>query len=120
MRKHRFAKPGGGGRTEQPRAFEPGLRYRQTFERAIDDAGEHLARGVEVAGRDGAMTGVLPRIEEPLEHLVDELPLPPRIHHFFVLGLFLEFQHVLREELERAVEIRLDRADRPRARRERR
>ena len=58
----------------------------------------------------------LPRAEERLEHVVHELPLPPRIHHLFVLGLFLQPQHVLGEELERAVEVGLERAHRPGAR----
>ena len=50
--------------------------------------------------------------------MTEELPLTPRVHHFLVFGLLLQFQDVLREELERAVEIRLDRADRPGARRQ--
>ncbi len=44
-------------------------------------------------------------------------PCAPRVHHLFVVGLFFEPEDVLREELERAVEIRLERAHRPRPRR---
>ena len=46
-----------------------------------------------------------------------ELTLLPRIHHLLVVGLFLEAQDALREELERTVEVGLERAHRPGARR---
>ena len=113
----RFAEAGSGGRSEQARPLEPGLGDRQMLERAIDDGREHLAGRVEIRRRHRAMAGALPRGEEPLEHVVDELTLAPRIHHLLILGLLLELQDVLREELERAVEIGLDRAHRPGARR---
>ena len=84
---------------------------------AVDDGREHRARFVEVLRRDRAVSGLpATRAKNALEHVVDELTLPPRVHHLFVVRLFFEAQHVLREELERAAEVRLERADRPRAR----
>src|SRR5205085_9818163 len=62
-----------------------------------------------------AVSRLLPGVEEFLEHVVDERALTPRIHHLLILGLLFQFENVLCEELERAVEIGLDRADRPRA-----
>ena len=60
-------------------------------ERALDDLGEHRARRVERSRRDRA--DGRPRchvVEERFEDLVHELPLPPRIHHLFVVGLLVE------------------------------
>ena len=59
------------------------------------------------------MSVVLPALEERFEHLVHELPLRPRVHHLFVLGLLLQPEDVLREELERTAEVGFERADRP-------
>ena len=56
------------------------------------------ARGVEVAGVMPRARR-LPASEERLEDRVDELSLRLRIHHFFFFALFLEPQHVLREDL---------------------
>src|SRR5213075_2925734 len=64
------------------------------------------------------MPGALPRGEEPLEHVVDEVSLAARIHDLLILGFFLELEDMLREELERTVQVGLDRADRPGARRQ--
>src|SRR2546428_13100599 len=60
------------------------------------------------------MTRGLPCCEELFEHVVHELTLMARVHHFFVVGLFVQLQKVLREELERAIQIRFKRADRER------
>ena len=49
-----------------------------------------------------------------LEHVVHELALAPRVHHLFVVGLLFETQDVLREEPERASDVGLEGADRPR------
>ena len=115
--KHRVAEAGGGGRSEQPCALETRLGIRKRFERAVHHRGEHAAGLLEIPGRHGAPARPLPRGEELLEHLVDELTLTTRIHDLFVVGLLLELEDVLREKLERTIEIRFDRADRPRARR---
>ena len=56
---------------------------------------------------------LLPLAKELLEDGVDELSLAARVHHLFVVRLFLEPQHMLREELERALEIGFEAADRP-------
>ena len=61
------------------------------------------------------MPGFLPSVEELLEHFVDEDALPPRVHHLFVVRLLFEREDVAGEELERAIEIGFERADRPRA-----
>src|SRR5262245_44398808 len=61
------------------------------------------------------MPGFLPSVEELLEHLVDEDALLPRVHHFFVVRLLFECENVAGEKLERTIEIRFERADRPRA-----
>ena len=104
MRKHRLAEPGGGRRAQQPRPLEARLGVGQIARARDRRPSRTVARAASrFAGVIAPMPGVLPRVEERLEHLVDELPLPPRIHHLFVVGLFLEPQHVLREKLERAV-----------------
>ena len=113
-----FAESGRRRRSQQTRPFEPRFRHRQTLERPIDDGGEHVARGVKILWRHRAMPGTLPGGEELLEHVVDEMPLTPRIHHFLILRLLVNLQDVLREKLKGAIEIRLDGADRPGARRD--
>src|ERR1700730_15949443 len=100
-------------RSQQARAFQASLGARQPLERPIDNLGEHLTRKIEVGRRDFAVSGLLPRSEELLEHLVDKLSLPPRVHHFFVVRLLLQLEDVLCEELEWTVEIGLERAHRP-------
>ena len=82
----------------------------------LNDLREDRPRGIELVRRDRAMAACLPRREETSKHFVDEQTLLLRIHHLVVAGLFLEAQPVLRKELERARQIRLDRADRQRPR----
>ena len=101
-------------RSEQSRPFERRLGVGQSLEALLDDVAKHRARGVDRVGRDRLMPVVLPALEERFEHLVHELSLRARIHDLFVVGLFLEPEDVLREELERTAEIGLERADRPR------
>ena len=62
------------------------------------------------------MAGLLPRVEELLEHLVDEDSLPPWIHDLFIVRFFFELEDVTGEVLERTIEIGFEGADRPGAR----
>ena len=117
--KHGLAKAGGRRRAEQPSPLERGLGVRQAREKLFDDFAKHRPRGVDRVRRDRLMPFVLPASEEGLEHLVHELPLRARIHHLFVVGLFLETDDVLCEELEGTAEIGLECADRPRLLRKR-
>src|SRR5262249_2887343 len=110
---HRFAEPGGRGRSEESRPLEPPLGLRQRFERLVDDSHEHRPSVVEISGGDSTLTSGLPRREEALENLVDELPLAPRIHDLLVVRLFFELQDVLREEAERTTKVRFERANGP-------
>ncbi len=114
---HGLAEPGGGRRPEQPRALERRFRVRQPAEARVHDVFEGRARLREVAGRDRVVSVLFPPPEELLEHLVHELSLLSRVHHLLVVRFFLESQDALREELERTVEIGLERAYRPGARR---
>ena len=53
----------------------------------------------------------VPRFEEFLEDLVDEDAELFRVERRFVFRIFLEAQHPLRKESERALEVPLERAD---------
>ena len=118
MRNTASPSPAAAGRSEQPRPLERRPRPSGSrCERALDDRRRTArAPSSRFAGVIARVPGRLPRVEERLEHLVHELPLAPRIHHLFVVGLLFELEDVLREELERAAEVGLERADRPRAR----
>ena len=112
---HGLTESGRSRRSEKPGSLEPRFRVRQLLEDLVDARGEHRARAVQIAWSDGAPSGLLPPDEERFEHIMEQLALPPRIHDFLVVRLFIEAQHVLREELERTPEVRLERAHRPRA-----
>ena len=111
----RFAQPGRGRRSEKPGAFQSRFRVRERLvcQAPIDDGFEHAARFLQAAGRDRAVATLLPLAKEILEDGMDELPLAARVHHLLVFGLFLEPQHIACEELERALEIGFEAADRP-------
>ena len=115
---NRLTQTGGGRRTKQTRPLETRLRMRGDVTSARSTTSANMRRA---SSRFAGVIAWCPAAchcpEERLEHLVDELTLPPRVHHLFVFRLLLETQHVLRKELERAVEIRFERADRPAARR---
>ena len=82
----RLTKPGRGRRSEQTRAFESGFSAGQLFERVVDNFHEQRPCAIEIARRNGAATGRLPAPEKRFKYLVEEPPLPFRIHHLFVFG----------------------------------
>ena len=90
-----------------------GLGFGQTRQLALDHFGKDFARRRQGLRRDRAAAGALPRLEEHFEDSMQELPLLPRIHDVGVFRLLVETQDVLREKLERAAQIDLDRAHRP-------
>jgi hypothetical protein len=71
---------------------------------------EEGSRRWQIVRRDRTMAARLPLREECLKYLVHKPALLPRIHHLLIVGVLLETKDVLREELERTGEIRLDRA----------
>ena len=113
----RLAKAGCRRGSEQPGTFQTGFRGRQALERPVHDVREQVTREIQVVRGDRAMPSLLPRVEKLLEHLVDEDSLSPWIHHLFVVRFLFEREDVAGKELERAIEIRLERAHRPAGRR---
>ena len=101
---------------EQARALERRVGLRQPRQQRLRDLREQRARLVDAVGRDRAVAARVPRLEEALEHLVDEPAARPRRERRLVLRRFLEPQHVGGEELERAVLVALERAQRERCR----
>src|SRR5262249_43456311 len=92
--KDSFAKTGRSRRPEQARPLETAFGFRQRRDIAFDNVREERACSLEVRVRDRRVTGRLPLAEEVLEHLMNQLPLPARIHHLFVVRLLFELEHV--------------------------
>src|SRR5438093_1600244 len=60
-----------------------------------------FARTVEALGCDGAAALSIPRLEESVEHVVNETTTHARTERRLVLGRFIEIENVRRKEFER-------------------
>src|SRR6478672_4242189 len=102
-------------RPQKARPLECRFALGQLLQGALHNAGEELARVVQVFFGDGTVTTLLPFTEKLLENTVDDLSLAAWIDDLLVRWFFFDRKDVLREEPERTPDIGLERADRPRA-----
>ena len=101
-------------RAEQPRPRDGPFGRGEPGDLGLGDGAEAVERALDVAQRDRALPRRLPGAEERLQDAVHEHPAPPRGERAFLLPVRLQPQDVLREVLERALQVAVERADRVR------
>ena len=108
----RPARPVAAGRAEQIRPFERPIALGQLLEMPFGDLLEERQRLVQIVSGDTGPATLPPRVEERLEHAVQQLSPLERGQAGLVLAFLFELEHLSGEILEGTFQVSLDPADR--------